>query len=161
MFVRLIVALVALVVVVPVAAAIAKPAWATAVGLDVWNLPALREENEVAVERRRELDEENAEIKRRMEVKEALIRNLIAGRATLADVTTQFLELDQDRPGYLTLIRGTYPAATDQESMAQNVIQYTWPRLSGEPASRRFEVMVRLLAEFRDYTDESAVNATQ
>lgn len=160
MFVRLAIALVALVVVVPVATVIAKPDWATAVGLDVWNLPALREENEAAAEHNRELEEETTEIKHRMEVKEALIRNLIAGRSTLAEVTNQFLELDQERPGYLTLIRGTYPAATDQESMAQNVVAYTWPRLGDEPTTRRFEVVVRLMSEFRDYADSADANAT-
>jgi hypothetical protein len=156
-------ALIALVLAIPVAA-IANPTWAASVGLDVWNVPALQEQNAVADERNRNLEDANQELHSRIDVKEGLIRNLIAGRTTLAAVRDQFLILDQDRPDYMFVIRQNKPGATDEEAMTHNVIGYTLIRLDGLSALEKLAVIARLDAEFRRMTPnrpDSAGNENQ
>jgi hypothetical protein len=150
-FARSIVALSTVALVVPVAAALAHPDWAGSLGLDVWNLPALHEKVADATEEARDLEDDRLDTFRRLEVKEGLIQKLIAGRATLAETTTHFLTLDENRPEIMAVIRNLRPGATDEEKMARNVIQYTLPPLDGQPFFRRTAVVVRLEAELREF----------
>jgi hypothetical protein len=142
-------ALAALPVGAVVVAAGLAPGWAAAVGLDVWNVPALREEARAETERSEVLAAEDEDIRRRIEVKEALVADLIAGRAALAGVAARFLDLNEDRPEYMAAVRANYPGDTDLERTARNVIEYTAGRLAGEPPARRAEVAERLESEFR------------
>lgn len=137
-----------LLLLVPVALAAAAPAWASAVGLDVWNYPTLRAEVEQQVERERVFVAHDDDIRRRIEIKEVLVGDLIAGRTTLADVTAQFLALNRSQPAYLEALRSAYPGGTDEETTARSVLGFVTPRLSGESPERRAEVMTRLEVEF-------------
>ena len=148
-FTRPIAVLVVLMLLAPVAAAIARPEWATQVGIDVWNLPALHEQAECEETRSGELDTEDHEIRRRIGIKEDLIQNLISGRSNLAETTAQFAILNQDYPEYMNLIRMNYSGETDLEKMAQNVIDYTLPRLTRESWFSKVSVLGRLQAELR------------
>jgi hypothetical protein len=131
----------------PVAVAATAPEWATAVGLDVWSIPALQAEIDDQVERERALVAQDDDIRRRIEVKETLITDLIAGRATLTDVTAQFLSLNRAQPHYLQTLRAAYPSPTDEETVARTVLGFVATRMYAEPADRRGEVMARLDAE--------------
>src|SRR5262245_38063141 len=83
-FSRLTVVLIALALATPLATALAAPNWVTSIGLDVWNVPELREQLATAAEEDQELEVRKEEINRRIEVKEELVRGLIDGRSTLA-----------------------------------------------------------------------------
>src|SRR5207253_5127135 len=76
----------------------------------------------------RQLDSEDAEIQQRTGVKELLIQDLIAGHSSLAEITSQFLALNQGRPEYMWVIRTNFAGTTDEEKMARNVIQYAVTR---------------------------------
>ena len=156
MFARLTVAIVVVAIVVPVAAALTDHSWATSVGLDVLNVPALNDESASETEKMRDLDTESAEIRRRIEVKDAMIQNLIAGRTTLAEVAAQFLALDENRPTYMNVLRSNNPGATDEEKMARHVIDYTFPSLGKESLIQKAAVMVRLEAELHHLTSGPA-----
>src|SRR5436305_5683334 len=67
----------------------------------------------------------------RMAVKEALAADLVAGRATLADVSARFLALNGPEPGYMAEIRRRHPARSDEESQALNVIAYALGQVEG------------------------------
>lgn len=149
---------VALALIVPVAAAVASPSLATALGLDVWNLPELREQAREAAEQDRELRAEQAEIFRRIEAKEQAIGSLIAGRHTLADTVAQFSALNQDYPEYADVIRDHYPGSTDQEKLAWNVIDFTRARLVMLPPWQRWAVLARLEAELHSLPGEVATD---
>ena len=153
---RRVVAIIASVVIVLVGTTVARPAWAMSAGLDVWNMPALREQVAASVERDRELEAEDCQVFRHIEVKEQLVRELIAGRIALADATMQFSLLDQDYPEYMIVIRQVHPGATDFEKMARNVLVYAVSRLENEPALRRIVVLARLDAELRVLSESSA-----
>jgi hypothetical protein len=138
---------VALVLLVLVGAVAANPTWAAALGIDVWNLPALRERLETDAERSRSFDHQSAEIRRRIDLKDQLVADLIAGRNTLADVTQEFLALNRDQPGYATTLQASFPGQTDEERTARNVLFYVSQRVGHLPPDRRAEVTARLDGE--------------
>jgi hypothetical protein len=107
----------------------ANPAWARSAGLDVWNAAELAREKEEVIEQGRELAAVDDEICRRIAVKEAVVRDVIDGRTTLADATAQFMALNEPYPANLRMIRETYPGSTDEEKTARNVICYTLGRV--------------------------------
>ena len=97
---------------------------------------------EEVAERGRRLDEEDATVRQRIVVKEALIDQLIEGNMTLADVTTAFLQLDQDRPASSPSIRSILPGKTDQEKLIKNVMTYIEMRIPDK--NHLAKVMLRL-----------------
>lgn len=131
----------------PVAVAAAAPDWAAAVGLDLWNLPALHSEVEHQLARERNLDVEDDGIRRRIEVKETLVAELIAGQTTLAEVTDQFLTLNRPHENYMHALRSAYPAATDDETIARAVLGFVSARVQSLPPNQREEVTARLDAQ--------------
>ncbi|MBP3959556.1 hypothetical protein J8F10_30295 [Gemmata sp. G18] len=120
------------------------PTLAESVGADVWNVAELQESLRESTDVSSQLDTEGGAVLRRIAVKEALVDELLAGRAPLAEVTTKFTELNAARAEYLTTIRAFYPGATDQEKMARNVISFALLRA---PARARSALAQRLDAE--------------
>jgi len=159
-FSRFTVSIVALILVVPIAAAIARPTWVCTIGLDVWNVAALREQMKNSAMRYRELDAEGGEVLQRLAAKDDLVANLIAGRSTLTATTLQFTALNEGCSAYMEVIRDTYPGASDEEKMARNVLDFLSIRLAQEPAWRRLTLLVRLNAEFQTLSAEGAKAAT-
>jgi hypothetical protein len=155
-FARLIAAFVVIALVVPVGAALTDSAWATSMGLDVLSGSTSRDELSTGTEEGRDLDAASAEVRRRIDTKDALIQNLIAGRATLAAVTAQFLALDENRPSYMAVLRNNQPGATDEEKMARNVISYALPSLNERSLIQKAAVLVRLEAELHHLTSGQA-----
>lgn len=155
MFVRLIGAFVAIVLLVPVAAALSDCSLISVVRLDSL---CVADSDRVAAEadQTRDLDTLREQIQHRIEVKSSLVVNLIAGRLTLADVTARFLELDESRPSYMEVLRANRAGATDEERMARNVIDYTHPQMSGESVIFRTLVAIRLEIELSRFSNHSA-----
>ncbi|MBM3980089.1 MAG: hypothetical protein FJ304_07355 [Planctomycetes bacterium] len=122
------------------------PTLARALGVDVWNAPALEADQRSATEESARLDADDATVRRRIEIKETLVADLIAGRAALADVTERFLELDGPRPANIEAVRARFAGATDHEKMARNVIEYSLPRATD---ADRAALAARLDTELR------------
>jgi hypothetical protein len=142
--------------VVVAAAVVANPAWSASLGIDVWNLPALQDQIAGEAAKSREFDRRDADVFRRIELKERLVADLIAGRVTLAEVTPQFLELNRDRPGYMLAIRASYPGRTDEERTARTVLQYAERQLAQFPSASHAAIAARLENEFSDLFPTSA-----
>lgn len=134
-------ALYALVAVAFVGVLTIHPTWAKSLGADVWNMPALKEQLRESQNDIARLDAEDQGVRQRIAVKESLVQDLLAGRATLAEVTEQFTALDASRPEYMDILRANHPAASDREVMARNVISYALPRV---PAEERAAVSSKL-----------------
>jgi hypothetical protein len=124
------------------------PTLARALGVDVWNAPALEADLRAAAEESARLDADDATVRRRIEIKEALVAELIDGRASLSAVTERFLELDGPREAYMVSVRERFPGATDSEKMARNVIAYTLPRATDDA---RAALAARFDADLRRY----------
>jgi len=124
-----------------------NPMWATAAGLDVWNVPALQQEIAQAKEQDKVLTARDEEIQCNILAKEHLVRELIAGRSTLADTAAAFLTLTRCNPETLTAVRVNYPGSTDEECFARNVMHFVLCRLPGESEDQQVQVRTRLEAE--------------
>ncbi len=138
----------ALVLLLPVAAFVAQSGWGVSSVSDQF-LPRsdrvqIKEEQELG----NHLDIVKSEIVRRIEIKDALIAELISGRTTLVEVTKQFLILNQSRPEYMTVIRASFPGSTDEEKTAHNVIGYIRGELSHASPVHQSQVLTRLKIEF-------------
>jgi hypothetical protein len=86
-------------------------------------------------------------IRQRIEAKEAVVRELIAGRVTLPEATARFMALNQSHPEYLRMIRENYPGSSDEEKTARNVIDYSLGRT--DDRGERDRLGRRLNAELR------------
>jgi len=141
--------------VVGVSALAVHPTWARSIGVDVWNLPELKEQFHASAAEGDRLTSEDDEVLRRIAIKEAIISDLVAGRSTLAETTERFTELNAGRPEYVEALRDTFPGATDQEKFARNVISFA---LCRAPRDERAALSSRLEAELRQMIAARATN---
>lgn len=88
------------------------------------------------------------EVRSRIAYKESLIGELIAGRATLAQVSDEFLRLNEDEPAAMVVLRARYPGSGDEERSANNVISFVLQRRLA--AAEEARVLERLAREFAD-----------
>lgn len=96
-----------------------------------------------------ELDGVRLDLRQRIELKDSLIAELVAGRTTLADVTSQFLVLNESQPTYMEVIRLQFRGATDRERIARNVIAYAAIELGRSKLMERMLVVARLEYELQ------------
>ena len=94
------------------------------------------------------LDARGYHIAARIACKNALVDELIAGRATLAQVSDEFLRMNEEEPAILLILRHRYPGSGDEERSAHNVIGYV--RVRYLPAAAEARVLDRLGREFAD-----------
>ena len=130
------------------AVAVARPQWASAAGLDVWNMPHYEQQLAVATQETERLGAVNETVAHRITAKEALVAELIAGRATLAETVEQFLALNSD-PCVAARLREIYAGDTDEVRTARNVIDYATQRVKN-PAARA-ALADRLAAELAEF----------
>lgn len=94
------------------------------------------------------LNNRTYEIAARISYKESLVRELVAGRATLAQVSDEFLRLNEEEPAMMLVLRGSYAGSGDEERSANNVLGYLRQlRLPADEEARLFD---RLGREFAD-----------
>ena len=156
MFMRLRIGIVGLVLIVLLATAATNTSWATTFGVDLWNLPDLREDVRTASAQNQVLQSEQLEVSQRIRVKEEMISSLIVGRSSLAEVMTQFTVINEGYENHMIVIRQLYPGATDHEKMLWNVLDYAYHRMAHLPAWHRLAVMARLQAELQSLSMEFA-----
>ena len=154
MLMRLRAVIVGVVLIALLATTAASTTWATTLGVDLWNLPDLREDVRTASEHNRVLDTEYMEASQRIRVKEEMISGLIAGRTSLAEVATQFAVINDGYENHMIVIRQLYPGATDQEKMLWNVLDYAYHRITHLPAWHRLAILARLQAELQSLSME-------
>jgi hypothetical protein len=134
-------ALIAIVLVV--SALVLHPSWGQ---WDVWNWPAREKELRAEVAETERVRAEDAEVVRRLEIKETIVAELLGRQIALPEATDRFLTLNESRPKCMSYVRATYPGATDREKMARNVIDHALLRV---PAQEQPAVSARLEAELR------------
>lgn len=125
---------------------LACPQWTRALGLDVWNYQELADEARREGRLRNELSATDERIKHRLDLKAVVTDEVIEGRASLADATERFMALNRADPDIVSHTRQMFPAPTEAEATARQVINFVHARLRHEP-SRRDEVLCRLRAE--------------
>jgi len=93
-------------------------------------------------------------LQRRLQIKEALVSDLIRGRTTLRDVAAQFLLLNKSDPVIAQEILRMYPSVHEFEASARNVISYAGASVDSESLFHRLEVLARLEAELEGICEE-------
>ena len=134
--------------------AAANLSWAATLGVEVWDLPDLLAGNKTGPHLDRDLESEYSETRRRIAAKEEMVKSLIAGRSSLADVTAQFMVLNDGYEDHMVVVRMLNPGATDKEKMLWNVVGYVNQRLSDLPAWQRLAVNARLQTELQTLSSE-------
>jgi hypothetical protein len=140
------------------AAALAPDGWARDAGLDFWNLPADRAALDAAAVTSEELEHRVGAAVASYEARHALVDDLIAGRACLADVAAEFAEMNGAIPGRPELVRGLYPSPSDDGCAALQVIHFVGVRAHRRQADAS-EALPRLEAEYRARWGAGAVTA--
>jgi hypothetical protein len=88
-------------------------------------------------------------VMKRISLKLAITSDLIDRRITLYQATEQFLALNQTDPELMTMTRFSFPAASDEESVARQAISYarTHLRNGSGPSPERIRELENDLAE--------------
>jgi hypothetical protein len=111
--------------------ALAHPRILTEVGLDLWSASAQSDENHWRAEDAR-IDTNIRHADQRSRIKESLAQDLIDGRISLADAADQFMALNEVAPAIVGSMRQSFPASSDRESAALQVVSYVKVRLRDE-----------------------------
>jgi hypothetical protein len=125
------------------------PSVVTELLADVWAMPGVRRQLDRDRARWEVLHQKEQAAKRRIELKSALTRELIAGRTTLGEVAARFRDIDATHPASLEIIRANHPGRGDGERYCRTVIDHVASRLHQEP-SLAAEVTARLEADLND-----------
>jgi len=102
-------------------------------GLDVWNVPQLEAEIEVAEAEYVEMDKETQVVLEHIGQKEALILELLDGQIELLEAARHFREMSVDNPCYLSTLRDNYPGRSLDECFCLNVLDYASRWLAERP----------------------------
>ena len=131
--------------------AIACPEWTRDLGMDVWNTfsDSSREDLKRSA---KELQAVGDRVKRRLEIKQILIADLIEERTDLETVAEQFHALNEIEPELTTYVRAHFPGKNDTECAAAQVMTFTRTMLANEP-SREEIVLQRLTLQLQLMTD--------
>ncbi|MCE9565204.1 MAG: hypothetical protein K8U57_24495 [Planctomycetes bacterium] len=106
----------------------------------------------------KQLDVIDGELRRQIQIKDMLVLELIAGRTTLEQVSSEFLLINQSQPGSTERLRKDYVGDTDEERTARNVIGFVAAELAKESPLRRASVLTRLQVELEQMREKSPMH---
>jgi hypothetical protein len=124
-----------------------RPAWATKVGLDVWNLPDLESRMAAAEQQSADLTRKNALVCDRIEAKEQVLQELLAERMTLLQAAAWFRRLDTATPEVPGAPPDRYPGRTEGERYCYLVMDWALSNREELTPSHAEEIRGRLQAE--------------
>lgn len=113
---------------------IACPEWTRDLGLDVWNSISEQAKLEAHQRDARELDIANVRVRKRLEIKELLINELIHEEIDLSEATEQFQALNEVEPELATYVRMHFQGADDREKTARQVICFASAMVANNPS---------------------------
>lgn len=133
--------------VVGLAGATFWPSALTDLGLDVWNVAELTKGMEQDRQAAEQMDIDDQTVLRRMQVKETIAAELIAGRVTLLEATAQFESLHSDDRRFRELLELYYPGDSSEERMCRCVIAFARMRVRVVGSSQESELVDKLERE--------------
>ena len=123
------------------------PEWADRMGLDFRRTLRLLGEMDRSQQRMKELDLEVQTACRRIDFKNRLTEDLIAGRCTLREAARRLRQGEALSVAYLEELRRRDPGQADLDLLCRHLLVYTDGALRGRP--ERAAVVARLEAELR------------
>jgi hypothetical protein len=82
--------------------------------------------------------------------KQAVTRELVAGRLTLAEAVEQFRDLTRAHEGAMKELLAAYPTSTEDEAVCQSLLTWVRTETRRDPC-RRAALLARLEAEMRQH----------
>jgi hypothetical protein len=145
--IRRAVTVLALTVLGAAALAVFRPAWATAVGLDLWNLPQLERRLAEQERRKEDLQTKSRVLNARIAAKEEVIYELLEERLTLLDAAGSFRRLDAETEVLAGRGSDMFPGKTEGERSCRQVIQWVRVQTQEWEPDRAEKFLARLEAE--------------
>jgi hypothetical protein len=96
---------------------------------------------------REELRLEREQVMIRQRMMKSIADDVVDGRVTLAEATSLFSELNKQPRDLTAIIRRNFPADTERQSVARQVISWSTMRVAADP-SRSRALTIRLNREF-------------
>jgi hypothetical protein len=130
------------------------PGVAASIGLDFRDLPELQRQLEEGQRTRAELESREAEVLARLDTKEQIVTDLLAGRLTLLTAAARFHALTANVPGAVRYLRFCYEGRSDEERYCRQVI--SWVRTEAlvmAPPEVTRVTLRRLEAELQQHLD--------
>jgi hypothetical protein len=132
------------------------PQWTSYYGVDFWNYSRYEDDVRQNLKEMEYFNELGLHVQQRLHLKLAITHDLISKRIDLAQATDQFLELNKVEPEVLPGIRRYYQAASTEESVSSQVIDFVRTELKSDP-SRLRETMCDLERQRQEIRQRSAV----
>lgn len=126
-----------------------RPDWAEAVGLDLWNVPALESRLEAEGQRLTDLEESNDEVLRRIDDKQEVVDALLGGRLGLLEAAARFRDLTPAEGPPRRYLRMAYPGASDDERFCRAVIGWVNGAVASRGSGPTARQVARLEGELR------------
>jgi len=145
--IRRAVLLLALTVLGGVALAVFRPAWASALGLDLWNLPQLERRLADQERRKEELQTKARVLNVRIAAKEEVIYELLDEQLTLLEAAASFRKLDADSEVYAGRSSDSFRGKTEGERSCRQVLQWVRVQTQDWEPDQAEKLVARLEAE--------------
>jgi hypothetical protein len=124
----------------------AVPDWAEDSGVDFWNLSRLNQQLETQARRTEDLDARFESTFSRIEMRQRVLDQLLAGQMSLREGAVKFREFTQAVPKHVELVKSQYPNMSEDEMYCRYVLDYAWKH-SGFPKEPT-PALMRLHDEF-------------
>lgn len=126
---------------------VAAPRWTERIGLDIWNLPALREQLQAHGREWEQLAGREEQLGREIELLDHLTNRLADGHVSLSEATDVAEPIMRNRAGFELCAELNYPAPTLRHSVARFLIARVGRSLEDD-LSRSVAVSARLNGEY-------------
>jgi hypothetical protein len=120
------------------------PEWTRTAGLDFWNLPAARREQQREDQRTREIEASAEDLCQRVAADNTVAQAVIDDRMEWTVAVDQILEINRNYVGFLISLETRFFPLKDPRELAA---RYLWEKIEtklARDASRRNEVMSRI-----------------
>jgi hypothetical protein len=125
------------------AAVAACPETAEDLGIDLWNISSLEEKCADEEQFDRTLDRECEQARRRIDIRQSVVADVLDGRQSLRDAAAVFVELNRSHPRVAAVARARFKGRSETEVAALPVIEQV--KRSSDP--RGEDVAAALTAE--------------
>ena len=113
------------------------PQMAAERGIDFWNYSQYENDLRQNMGETDKLNRIGVRVQQRLNLKLAIIQDLISRRIDLAQASDQFLELNRIEPEALVDMRRCHPAATQEESAIAQILNFVRSELKSDPSRLR------------------------
>jgi hypothetical protein len=145
--------MIGMLVVVALAAALAHPQWAEDLGLEKLHTDSWQAQLFGVQDRYKELQERDEALLKRLERKQAIVTELIAGRISLFEAAAQFRQVNEEWPNRF-LYQPYLAGESEEESLCRQVIDWTHVVMQISPNKSQSDFVQELRETLRRHKEQ-------